>query len=271
LVLPPDYAQGRRYPLVIQSHGFLSQEFLSDGTFTTAFAARPLAAAGIVVLQVQDITSRDMTPAEAPLQLAGYEAAIDHLAEMRVIDPKRVGITGFSRTVYYTLYALTHRTSRFAVATIADGVFYGYIQYLMSGNYGSDNAQIGAPPFGTGLGTWLTESPGFNFDKVDAPLRIEVHDPVSLLSDWEAYAALHAQNKPVDLIVLPNASHVVVKPRERLESQQGSVEWFRFWLQGYEDPDQAKTEQYRRWEELCDMQVAQNPNQPAFCVRSKTH
>jgi len=49
------------------------------------------------------------------------------------------------------------------------------------------------------------------------------------------------------------------------------VDWFRFWLQGYEDPDQAKTEQYRGWEHLCDMQIAQNPDRPTFCVRTKTH
>jgi hypothetical protein len=45
----------------------------------------------------------------------------------------------------------------------------------------------------------------------------------------------------------------------------------RFWLQGYEDPDDAKADQYRRWEKLCDLQVEQNPDRPASCVRSKVH
>jgi hypothetical protein len=40
------------------------------------------------------------------------------------------------------------------------------------------------------------------------------------------------------------------KPQERLASQGGTVDWFRFWLQGYEDADPAKAEQYRRWREL---------------------
>ena len=39
---------------------------------------------------------------------------------------------------------------------------------------------------------------------------------------------------------------------------------------GYSGGD-AKAAQYERWEKLCDIQVTQNPNQPAFCVRSKTH
>jgi len=29
-------------------------------------------------------------------------------------------------------------------------------------------------------------------------------------------------------------------------SQQGNVDWFRFWLKGEEDPDPAKAEQYAR-------------------------
>jgi hypothetical protein len=37
---------------------------------------------------------------------------------------------------------------------------------------------------------------------------------------------------------------------ERLESQQGDVDWFRFWLQGYVDPDPSKRGQYRRWAKL---------------------
>jgi hypothetical protein len=29
-----------------------------------------------------------------------------------------------------------------------------------------------------------------------------------------------------------------------------TVDWFCFWLKGFEDPDPARAEQYRRWREL---------------------
>jgi len=32
------------------------------------------------------------------------------------------------------------------------------------------------------------------------------------------------------------------------------VDWFRFWLQDYQDPDPAKTEQYKRWRGLRKLQ-----------------
>ncbi len=44
-----------------------------------------------------------------------------------------------------------------------------------------------------------------------------------------------------------------LKPGDRA-SQGGSVDWFRFWLQDYEDPDPAKKEQYVRWRELRKLQ-----------------
>ncbi|HKZ74398.1 MAG TPA: hypothetical protein VJ011_10050 [Steroidobacteraceae bacterium] len=71
----------------------------------------------------------------------------------------------------------------------------------------------------------------------------------SLLMKWESYAALRRQDKPAELVYLPNGAHNLVKPHERYVSQQGSVDWFRFWLQDYEDADPTKAEQYGRWRE----------------------
>ena len=55
LVKPPGFITGKRYPLVIQTHGFSKNQFLSSGIFTSAFAARVLAAHGIAVLQMGGI------------------------------------------------------------------------------------------------------------------------------------------------------------------------------------------------------------------------
>ena len=67
---------------------------------------------------------------------------------------------------------------------------------------------------------------------------------------WEPYAGLRYLQKPVDLIMLNTDEHVLTNPAVRMASQGGSVDWFRFWLQDYEDPDPTKAEQYTRWREL---------------------
>jgi hypothetical protein len=57
-------------------------------------------------------------------------------------------------------------------------------------------------------------------------------------------------NAGIDASALPNGVHMLVKPWERLASQQGTVDWFAFWLKHEKDPSPAKVEQYERWEEL---------------------
>jgi dipeptidyl aminopeptidase/acylaminoacyl peptidase len=277
LVLPPDYKPGRKYPLVIQTHGFARRRFLAMGAYTSASAARPLAAKGMIVLQVPDSHDGYLTAREPLVHLAGFEAAIDKLAFDGLVDPSRVGIIGFSRTCYYALVALERAPKRFAAATIADGRMYGYMQYLTATDNPGDTMReqvaniIGAQPFGEGLKAWLAESPGFNLDKVTAPVRAEAYGRSSLVFNWDIYAGLRMQGKPVDLIFFPEARHVLSKPQERLASEQGNVDWFDFWLQGHEDPDPAKRQQYLRWEALCTMQRSQNPTRAAFCVPGQTH
>jgi hypothetical protein len=148
----------------------------------------------------------------------------------------------------------------FVAATIADGIDNSYMGYHFAGL--ALRAQMektnGAKPFGEGLKTWVKEAVGFHLDQVETPVRIEAINPLSLLGEWEIYSSLRIQNKPVDLIYFPQGTHIHQKPLERLESQQGNVDWMRFWLQNYEDPDPAKKSQYQRWEKLRELRIAED-------------
>lgn len=270
LYKPANYVVGRRYPLVIQTHGFDKSDFRPSGVYPTAFAARSLAASGMIVLQAPMCSIFD-SPSEGPCNVGGYEAAVRRLSSQGLIDPSRIGIIGFSRTVYHVLVALTISKLRFAAASVTDGVDFGYWQYLESIDLGAQdaNAVIGAQPFGPGLRLWLKRSPEFNMQTVHTPLLVVGLGRLSLLEMWEPYAALRYLGKPVDLLLLNSDEHVLTNPAVRMASQGGSVDWFRFWLQGYEDPAPAKALQYRRWEKLCDMQKEQNPDQPTWCVPTK--
>jgi dipeptidyl aminopeptidase/acylaminoacyl peptidase len=255
LYYPPGYVKGRRYPLVIQTHGFDPNHFSFSGPLTTAFGAQPLAARGIVVLQVDDALHVAGAKHEAAAAMVGYEAAVEYLDELGLIDPGRVGLIGFSRTCWYVKYALTHSRRHFAAASMTDGVDHGYLQYLL---FPSDQAEsefdVGAAPFGKGLDSWRREAPGFNLEEVQSPVRLEAIGPVSVLSQWEWYAGLKRLKKPVELHVIPDGTHELAKPWERLSSAQGNVDWFTFWLLGEEDPDSAKAEQYARWRDLRNLQ-----------------
>jgi hypothetical protein len=256
LYWPLDYVVGKKYSLVLQTHGWYTDRFWMDGPYTTAFAAQALAGRGFFVLQVDDPDWHIWdTPKEAPRAAAAYYSAIDYLNRRGLIDPSRVGIIGFSRTYWHVTYALTHPKRHFAAAALADGVDFGYFQYMAFSNEdqgtAAEYAEVnGGPPFGEGLSRMLKQSPSFLMDRLETPLRIQTLGPISLLSDWQWYSGLSLLGKPVEMIYIPEGTHILEKPWDRMISQQGDVDWFCFWLNGQEDPDPAKAEQYTHWREL---------------------
>jgi len=257
LYKPVHYQTGQRYPLVIQNHGFTESEFRPSGVFPTAFAAMALAAAGIVVLQV-DGSCPIPGSNEGSCSVAGYEAAAKQLISEGLVDPRKIGIVGFSRTCFYVMETLTTSSLHIKAASITDGVMEDYLQYMLFLHPDETDSMIGAKPFSAGLQQWLERSPGFNLDKITAPLLVVGEGPASLLMMWGPYAGLRYLNKPVDLIMLNTTEHVLTNPAVRMASQGGTVDWFRFWLQEREDPDPAKAEQYRRWHELRKLQCENN-------------
>ncbi len=262
LYYPPHYKPGTRYPLVIQTHGFSEDEFWINGPWNSAFAAQPLAARDIVVLQVGRATEKGAdakaqgTPQEAPRGMAVYEGAIDYLDGLGIIDRTRVGIIGFSRTVYPVEYTLTHSSYQFAAATAADGFDGGYLQYLVNPYAKRDWMSVnGGDPFGSTFELWRENSPSFTVDRVHTPVRLEGYGDISaVIGNWEWYAKLVMLDRPVDLIYIPDGTHLLVKPWERMTSQQGNVDWFCFWLKGEVDPDREKRRQYERWEQMRQQQ-----------------
>lgn len=264
LVKPPDYIDGRRYPLVIQTHGFNPHEFLTDGYSATANAARPLASRGIVVLQIGEITTDALGTPREPAENGreGYVAAIEKLASEGLVDSRRVGIIGFSRTGWYVLDSLIHEPKYFVAATLAESTYESFGEYVLNADYtGTQRAKgiaegIGSEPFGAGIKQWISDSPGFNTDKIQVPVLFEADNPPFLIYSWDIYAALRLQRKPVELLYFRNGEHVLTKPLERLASQEITVDWYDFWLNRHEDPDPAKAEQYARWRELRKLQGA---------------
>ncbi len=236
--------------------------------WSSGFAARPLASAGIVVLQAygrkdeEQYTKNEKrlgtTPEQARVRMEkqAYEGAIDALAERGLIDRGRVGIVGFSRSVCFVAYTLTHSKYSFAAASLVEGVDCGYFQEIAVPTVAWDINKMngGAVPLGEGLQEWLKESPGFNLDKVHTPVRLLELETDTVLGLWDWYVGLSFQRKPVDFVFLPAADHFVNRPWERVVAQQGLVDWFRFWLKNEEDPGLAKSGQYARWRELRKLQ-----------------
>jgi len=273
LFLPTDYVRGRSYPLVIEtksSHG----QFLCDGgeDHPPSFAPQPLANDGFAYLLPTTNPSPNDYPkgypggiAEAVFYTGVWDSAVAALSKEGVIDPNKVGIIGFSRTGWHVEYALTHGETRYAAATVADNVQYSY------GEYWADNAatvyarmedaMYDGPPFGATLKNWLRYSLSFNLQNIHAPLLMEamgygIRDnhpgeiPFNLVPRFEVLAGLTALSKPVEMYYYPDETHEPNHPKARLASLERNIDWYRFWLQGYERPGSGVAAQYERWEGL---------------------
>ncbi len=185
-----------------------------------------------------------------------------------LVDRNRVGVIGFSRTAYHVLYALTHRPDLFAASMVASADM-GYVTYITlsaataKGGQKEVEGVNGGAPYGSGLANWARNTPSFNPGKVEAPLLVTATERGTLIREWETYLGLRTLNKPVEMLWWwrENTPHQLVQPAQRYASQQSAVDWFDFWLNGREDTDPTKAEQYARWRELRKLQE-QNARQP---------
>lgn len=261
LLLPPAYVDGQRYPLIVQTHGFRQQQFLLDGPAregSTAFAAQALASAGFVVLQVEDnFKTITMDDREGALVADGLHAAIDLLIGRGLVDGSNIGVIGFSRTGYHALHLLAKYPQLVKAVTISDALQGGYWQYLASAtnNPGTEkelSSLTGGGPL-LDASKWFAANPLYKIDRSVAAIRLEENGEPRGMQMWETYALLRKARRPVELVLFPQGGHLLKMPRERLASQGGNVDWFRFWLQGYEDTDDSKQQQYVRWRKLRDL------------------
>jgi dipeptidyl aminopeptidase/acylaminoacyl peptidase len=270
LYLPPEHKPNSRYPLVIQTHGCTTNKFDITGFGpggATGYAAQALANKGIVVLQEGRCANLDENmPAHgsyysalsAEHEVLGYDSAVDLLDREGIIDKDHVALQGHSATAWTAIYAVAHPKPghHYAAALSTARGDLGYLGYLATayGRFWSVEGN-GGPPLGENFETFRRNALPFNLELVATPIMSQEPDGLRYVPlMWEIHEILRMLGKPEEFIIFPDGTHNLVKPWERLASQQAAVDWFCFWLKGEEDPDPAKREQYARWRELRKLQ-----------------
>lgn len=244
LIKPVGFKPGRRYPLVIlQSRTALAKE--TPHLFDTAYqlsgnAAQMLSAQGIMVLFPREATKRELfeTNLEGTTMGEHLGQAIEALDRAGLIDPTRVAISGWSRDAYWANSMLIHNKTRFAAASLVDG---GGIEY-----HGGPAINNAARPY--------TDN---ELSRICTPILAETHGAGGVFGRFVALSdRLTAMRKPIDIIHFPYAPHDTVQPLHRWRSLTTHIDWWRFWLQGYEDPKPEKASQYATWRELRELHLA---------------
>jgi len=179
LLLPANYQEGKRYPLIVWVYG--------GGSESNHFDHFGLEGSGPFNMQL--FATRDyavLTP-DSPQQLGTpmidlaktVLPAVSKIIEMGIADPDRLGVMGHSNGGYSTL-GLIVQTTRFKAALEADGMadlLGEYGEMDSSGTaFGTSNLERGQDALG---GTpwevrerYIENSPVFYLDRVETPLMI---------------------------------------------------------------------------------------------------
>ena len=245
LYLPRDVKLGKPVPLVIQDHTFNQKTFLPDGPYTHSDAAQTLVAQGMAVLQMG-------TDYNLPVEKLGSEGAelvaridivVEKLAAQGIIDPQRVGVTGYSRGGYRTYYAITHPgRTRLAAVVCADSFTGDYVWYLYAQAFGGwpEFDILAGGSFWERKAAWLERETSFNVDRVNTPAlftsgKSGTEDPMTSVSTIGAFAR---NGKAFDYVYIPHGSHPLRRPRQQFATMGLVVDWLNFWLKDQAPPDE---------------------------------
>ena len=208
-----------------------------------------LAQAGISALCINQPPGYIMDAVARHAQgMTAAESAVDLLSSQGEIDRARVGMGGLSFGGAVTIWTVTE-SDLLAAASVANPVV-SPSYYLISSMKGDaftkglrDMWGLGSP--GETPERWKAISPFYKLDRVHTPILFQ-HSEQEYMYALDYEIPLIREHR-ADLYVFPNEPHQKFQPRHKLAVYDRNLDWFRFWLQGYEDPDPAKAAQYARW------------------------
>jgi len=189
--------------------------------------------------------------------LEAVETVVDLLASQGEIDRSRVGMAGLSYGSEATMWAVIHSDLISAASITSPSVTPNwYLFNSLRENFrktAKSNWQLGLPE--ETPEQWKAVSPAFNLDKIKAPLLFQMSEQEYMVA--LEYVIPLINRHQGDLYIFPDEPHIKFQPKHKLAAFERNLDWFRFWLQGHEDPDTAKAAQYKHWREMRKQHCAQ--------------
>ena len=241
LFYPLDYQEGRRYPLIVQTHGGPASsdkfQFPSSSDYIQVLAHK-----GYFVLLPNyrgstgygDAFLRDMVGHYFNQAHKDVMAGVDYLIDEGLVDGDRMGKMGWSAGGHMTNKIITY-TDRFKAASSGAGASNWISMYAQS-----DVRVYRTPWFGGN--PWEEDAPTDQFWD-DSPLKYaaDVTTPTLFLvgendarvpmpQSVEMYRALKANGVPTHLYVAPRQGHGWRELYHRLFKANVELDWFERWI-----------------------------------------
>ncbi|MFN8485641.1 MAG: S9 family peptidase [Anaerolineae bacterium] len=237
LLLTPAGWSGKRVPLVVYVHGGPTGAWLPTFLGSAMVTGQLLSSLGFAVLMPNPRGSVGLGRAYAEANhqdLGGGDlqdilAGVDHVIEMGVADPDRLGITGWSYGGYMTAWAIT-QTTRFKAAIVGAGIV------NFDSHWGQNSIHNWQLVFFDGVSpledpdAHRARSPWTYLSAVQTPTLIlhgQNDTDVPVAQAHELYRGLRSLGVETQLVTYPREPHGLQERLHIRDMIERSVEWFR--------------------------------------------
>ncbi len=236
-VIMPAAAAGARAPLVLAIHGGPHGAYGTDFNFQFQW----MAANGLAVLYTNPRGSTEYGEKHLWATWGGwggldYEdvmAGVDHVVARYPVDPKRLGVTGYSYGGFLTNWVIT-QTPRFAAAVVGAGISNWISDYGTADIPRTKESEFhGTPWEAKGAETLLKWSPVMRAGSVSTP-TLFVHGEsdlrVPIEQGEQMYTALKKRKVPAAFIRYPDSYHTGWTPWNTVHRYHHEMRWWKQYL-----------------------------------------
>jgi dipeptidyl aminopeptidase/acylaminoacyl peptidase len=252
LTYPIGYMKGTKVPLLLRIHGGPNGQDQHSFSLERQF----FAANGYAVLAVNyrgsagrgQKFSRAIFADWGHYEVEDLQAGVDHVINMGVADPNRLGIGGWSYGGILTDYMIAS-DNRFKAATSGAGTaftvsFFGTDQYITQ-----YNNEIGPPWDPKAWETYQKLSyPFLHADRIKTPTLFlcgERDFNVPLAGSEQMYQALRSLDVETQLVIYPNQFHGISRPSYVRDRFERYLAWYDKYLKNAPFPAGASTSDKR--------------------------
>jgi dipeptidyl aminopeptidase/acylaminoacyl peptidase len=240
---PVDHVPGKRYPLVVQTHGGpRSSDMFGFGEWQSY--AKVLTGLGYAVLQPNyrgstgygDAFLRDMVGSYFKNSHLDVMTGVDKVIAMGIADPERLAKMGWSAGGHMTNKVITF-TDRFKAASSGAGASNWISMFGQSDTRAYRIPWFGGTPWGKNapMAAYWDHSPIKDVANVKTPTLfivgerdVRVPPPQSL----EMHRALKSNGVPTRMYVAPREPHTFEELRHQLFKINVEIEWFEKYVMG---------------------------------------
>lgn len=245
LYLPPDYAAGKRVPLIVQAHGGPSGVYTlsfpgSWGSYAHCYAGR-----GWAILQPNFRGSSNYGEAFLRLNVRDWGrgdfqdimSGVDDLVARGIADPDRMAFHGWSYGGYLTAWTIT-QTTRFKAAACGAGLTNMFSMYSTNDLQRTLEDYFGGQPWDDNE-AYHRASALYHIKKARTPTLIlhgEKDERVPIGQAQELYMGLKKNGVPVEMVVYPREPHGLREPNHQLDKMEREMAWFERYVLGAGGP-----------------------------------